>query len=76
MLGEGTIMSTEQPPATRDEFYAEATFLPETPEERSRQEERFKEMRLDPRFERFWPVLDKLLATPPDHAGRVPPGQR
>ncbi|MGL4551749.1 MAG: hypothetical protein ACRC33_11220 [Gemmataceae bacterium] len=61
-------MPTELPPATRDEFYAEATFLPETPEERRRQEERFAEMRLDPRYERFWPVLDKLRTAAGDRA--------
>lgn len=67
-------MPTELPPATREEFYGEAVHLPETPEERRQQRERFEAMRRDPRFERFWAVLDSILPsvadeTPPNVAG-------
>lgn len=49
-------------PATREEFYAEAAHLPATPQEQDTQRAKFRAWRVDPRFERFWPLIDRLLA--------------
>jgi hypothetical protein len=47
--------------ATREEVYAEAAHVPDTAEGKEAQQERFRSWRADPRFERFWPLLDRLL---------------
>jgi hypothetical protein len=63
------IVVVELAPATREEFYAEAGHVPATAEERAAQREKFRAWRNDPRFERFWPLLERWLAEP------APPGQ-
>ena|SRR5581483_336294 len=55
------IFIVELPPASREEFFAEAMHVPETPEERAAQQATFRAWRQDPRFERFWPSLDRYL---------------
>jgi hypothetical protein len=60
------IVVVELTPATRDEFYGEAAHVPEAPEERAAQQELFRRWRADPRFECYWPILDRLLRTPWD----------
>ncbi len=56
------ILIVELAPASRQEFFQEAVHVPETPEERAAQRARFRAWRQDPRFERFWPSLDRYLA--------------
>ena len=56
------IVVAEVAPATREEFYAEAGHLPATPEEWLQQQVTFLAWRADPRFERFWPLIDRFLA--------------
>jgi hypothetical protein len=56
------ILIVELAPASREEFFAEAVHVPETPEERAAQLTTFRAWRQDPRFERFWPSLDRYLA--------------
>jgi hypothetical protein len=60
------IVVVELAPATREEFYGEAVHFPETPEERATQQQLFRSWRTDPRFEHFWPLLDRLLRVPED----------
>lgn len=59
------IIIAEVTPATREEFYGEAAHVPSTPEEWAAQQEKFRAWRSDPRFERFWPLLDRWLAGEP-----------
>jgi len=54
-------MIVELAPASREEFFAEAAHVPDTPEERAAQQAKFRAWRQDPRFERFWPSLDRYL---------------
>lgn len=56
------IVIVELAPATREEFFHEAVHMPDTPEERAAQQAKFRAWRQDPRFERFWPSLDRYLA--------------
>jgi hypothetical protein len=69
------IIITEVSPATREEFYGEAAQIPRTPEEEAAQQEKFRAWRSDPRFERFWPVLDRWLGgeTPRPTGGDAEP---
>jgi hypothetical protein len=62
------ITVAEQPPAVRDEFWAEAARLPETQEAFEAQRATFRTWRNDPRFEPYWPLLDELSARAFDHA--------
>src|SRR5947209_2539524 len=55
------LMVTEVIPATREEFYGEAAHIPQTLAEWTTQQEKFRAWRSDPRFERFWPLLDGWL---------------
>ncbi len=57
----------EQVPAVRDEFWAEAARLPDTPDAFEEQKAVFRQWRGDPRFEPYWPTLDSLLARTFDH---------
>ncbi|MBY0227926.1 MAG: hypothetical protein K2W96_01465 [Gemmataceae bacterium] len=58
------VLVVEVPPITREEFYGRVSGTPpESPEERDAQEADLRSMRDDPRFERFWPLLDRLLAS-------------
>src|SRR5947207_13980138 len=57
----------EQPPAVRDQFYAEAGRLPETEEAFKTQIDTFRAWRNDPQFEPYWPLLDQLIARPFEH---------
>ncbi len=52
----------EQLPVIRDEFYAEATQLPETEQDLEVQKAVFRNWRSDPRSEPYWRLLDSLLA--------------
>jgi hypothetical protein len=52
-------------PVTRDDFYATLPSSPNTPEEVEAYRARLTAMRNDPRYGRFWPLLDRLLAEPP-----------
>jgi hypothetical protein len=52
----------ERPPAVRDEFYAEASRLPETEEAFEAQKANFRAWPNDPRFEPYRTVLDSLIA--------------
>jgi hypothetical protein len=60
------IMIVELPPASREEFFAEAVHVPDTPEGRAEQRAKFRAWRQDPRFEGWWPSLDRYLAQDPD----------
>jgi hypothetical protein len=55
------ILIVELTPASREEFFAEAVHMPDTPEERAAQLAKFRAWRQDSRFERFWPSLDRYL---------------
>jgi hypothetical protein len=57
----------EQPPAVRDEFYAEGSRLPDTEEAYEAQRAIFQQWRTDPRFEVYWPLLDQMLARSFEH---------
>lgn len=47
----------------RDEFYGRIRLSrPETPEERVAERQDLESMRRDARFERFWEMLDRILA--------------
>jgi hypothetical protein len=48
--------------ATAAEFWAEGAKLPTTQAEFAAQQARFRQWRTDPRFERHWPMIDRLLA--------------
>ncbi len=62
MIGKTVeVIVTEIVPASREEFYAEAAHVPQTPEEQEAQEATFRAWRADPRFERFWPLIDRWL---------------
>jgi len=65
------IMIVELAPASREEFFAEAAHVPDTPAERAAQQTLFRAWRRDPRFENFWPSLDRYLAedTQPQERG-------
>src|SRR5580700_6901533 len=52
----------EQPPQVRDEFWAEASRLPETEEALDAQKAVFRSWRCEARFEPYWATLDALLA--------------
>jgi hypothetical protein len=57
------IVIAEQPePGVRDEFYAEATRFPDTEAAFEAQKDTFRAWRADPRFEPYWPMLDRLIA--------------
>lgn len=56
------ILIVELAPASRAEFFREAVHMPDTPEERAAQQAKFRAWRQDPRFEHFWPSLDRYLA--------------
>jgi hypothetical protein len=63
MLGKPVeIVIVELAPATREEFCTEAACIPETPEEQTTQRDKLRAWRSDPRFERFWQTIDRLLA--------------
>jgi hypothetical protein len=68
------IFIVELPPASREEFFAEAVSLPETPEGRAAQAAKFRAWRQDPQFEHFWPALDRYLAE--DAQDQAPPPAR
>jgi len=44
-----------------NEFYGEAASLPHSETEWAEKQATFRAWRGDPRFERFWPILDRLL---------------
>jgi hypothetical protein len=56
------ILIVELAPASREEFFVEAVHVPDTPEGRAAQQAKFRAWRQDPRFEHFWPSLDRYLA--------------
>ncbi len=56
------IVIAEQPePGVRDQFYAEGSRFPETESKFEAQKQIFRAWRADPRFEVYWPMLDRLL---------------
>lgn len=56
------IVIAEQPgPDVRDQFYAEGGRFPETEPEFEAQKEIFRAWRADPRFEVYWPLLDRMI---------------
>lgn len=55
------VFVVEIAPASRDEVFYEALHLPETAEERAAQQATFRQWRTDPRFERFWPMINRLI---------------
>jgi len=63
------VLVVEIIPATREEVFAEAVHVPETQEGRTAQQARFREWRADPRFERFWPMIDRLIEADETPAG-------
>lgn len=56
------IMIVELAAATREEFFAEAVHVPDTSAGRAAQRAKFSAWRRDPRFEHFWPSIDRYLA--------------
>jgi hypothetical protein len=56
------IVIAEAVDTPRDQFYAEAARFPETEADFAAQKETFRGWRADPRFEAYWPVLDRLIA--------------
>jgi hypothetical protein len=61
------ILIVELPPASREEFFAEAAHVPDTSEECAAQAARFRAWRQDARFERFWPAIDRYLSAEAEH---------
>jgi hypothetical protein len=59
--------------ASREEVFAEAVYLPETAEERAAQQAKFRNWRADPRYEFYWPMIERLIevdqALTPNGAG-------
>jgi len=51
--------------AEREEVFAEALHAPETPEEFSAQQAKFRAWRQEERYRHLWPMLDRLLQPPP-----------
>jgi hypothetical protein len=49
-------------PIMSQEFYAEAGSLPDSETEWAEKQATFRAWRRDPRFEQFWPIIDRLLA--------------
>jgi hypothetical protein len=67
-IGKMVEISVEElAPEVRDEFWAEAARLPESPEALEAQKAKFRAWRADSRFEPYWPVLDDLLNRSFDH---------
>jgi hypothetical protein len=56
------VFVVELAPATREEFYPEVGPCPQTAEERAAEQAKLRGWRADPRFERFWPTIDRILA--------------
>jgi hypothetical protein len=56
------IVIAEAADTPRDQFYAEAARFPETEADFAAQKETFRGWRADPRFEAYWPLLDRLIA--------------
>lgn len=48
--------------ATADEFYTVVGRLPDSESDWADEQERLRAWRTNPRFERFWPMIDRLLA--------------
>jgi hypothetical protein len=55
------IFVIELAPASREEVFAEAVHVPDTAEGRAAQQAKFREWRADPRFEHFWPMIERLV---------------
>lgn len=56
------VVREEQPTAeVRDQFYAELARVPDTEEGFDAQMVTYRQWRADPRFEAYWPTLDRLL---------------
>lgn len=69
------ILVVELPPAAREEVFAEAIHVPETPGERAAQQAKFRAWRADPCFEHLWPMIERLIEAdePPPTNGPVAP---
>jgi len=52
----------EKPPQVRDEFWAEASRVPQTQEDLDSQKTIFRRWRSDDRFQPYWAMLDALTA--------------
>ncbi len=55
-------ISEDPDPATRDEFYEKAGHIPDSEAEWAEQQATFRTWGVDLRFERFWPIIERLLA--------------
>ncbi len=55
-------ISENPPSAIRDQFWAKAGHLPDSEAEWAEQQETFRSWRGEPRFEPYWPIIDRLLA--------------
>jgi len=65
LIGKWARITIEEEPVppVRDEFWAEASRVPETEEELEAQKVIFRAWRCDPRFEPYWQVLDGFIET-------------
>ena len=63
---------TQWTEAERELLFAEALHAPETPEESSAQQAKFRAWRKDERYQHLWPMLGRLIQPLPGIDGEIP----